>query len=123
MPMGLRRSARQGLLRAPLPFRRQVELGVLRGYEGYLRVRERNGSEHPGLTGAVPVPPPKLRVLVAGRADVTYFLETGREQTALVRRMLERHCRRVEDMDAILDFGCGCGRLARWWTDVECPSL
>ena len=29
----------------------------------------------------------------------------------------------VEQMRAILDFGCGCGRVARHWAEVEGPEL
>jgi SAM-dependent methyltransferase len=29
----------------------------------------------------------------------------------------------MDAMEAILDFGCGCGRVARWWRDLDGPRI
>jgi SAM-dependent methyltransferase len=44
-----------------------------------------------------------------------FFYETGSKDVQLMTRMLERYGARVEDLEAILDFGCGCGRVIRHW--------
>jgi SAM-dependent methyltransferase len=52
-------------------------------------------------------------VRVAGTADPEWFLESGRLTAATVTEELERHG--VEGAGALLDFGCGCGRVIRHW--------
>jgi SAM-dependent methyltransferase len=37
--------------------------------------------------------------------------------------MLAKNERPIESMSSILDFGCGCGRVARWWADLDDSEL
>ena len=71
----------------------------------------------------VAIPPPRLRVLVAGTADLNRFLSTGRAQTEYLRDLLAGVDRPLEKMDTILDFGCGCGRMTRWWSELSGPEI
>ena len=112
-----RRTIRYGLLRAPLPIRSRIEVGLLRAYEAYERARVRGGKDL-ALAGGLPLPPAKLRVLVCGSADPEYFLDAGRRHAALFRDLLARNGSTPEDWTAVLDFGVGCGRVARWWDDL-----
>ena len=118
----LRRSVRYALLRTPLPLRRRIEVRLLRAWEAYTRLRGR-ASEEPPESGGLPVPSAKLRILVSGTADPKFFLDTGRGQAELFRDLYERHAGPISDASAILDFGCGCGRLARWWSDLRGPQV
>ena len=71
---------------------------------------------------ALPVPPPRLIVRVAGTADVGWFLEGGRLGAASVRGALQQQGVALDRLGAMLDFGCGCGRVTRNWvglSDVE----
>jgi SAM-dependent methyltransferase len=82
-------------------------------YRGYERVR---ALGHEGVVPAgetLPVPPAKLRIRVAGTADLDWFLESGRLAEQSLRESLGRAGTRLEDMAGILDFGCGCGRVVR----------
>jgi SAM-dependent methyltransferase len=95
---------------------------LLRAYETYTTLRSARDRE-PREAGGYPVPPAKLRVLVSGTADPDFFLDTGRGQAELFRELYERHAGPLTEASAILDFGCGCGRLARWWSDLDGPSI
>lgn len=118
----LRRMARYGLLRMPPGPRSRIEIGLLRGYEAFLRLRAREADRSVDSEGRA-LPPPRLRILVFADLDPEAFLDTGRRQAALFRRMLERNGGVLEDMSAILDFGCGCGRVARWWAELTGPDV
>jgi SAM-dependent methyltransferase len=118
-----RRTIRYGLLRTPLPVRSRVEVGLLRAYEAYERARSRGSDTALLNAGELPLPPAKLRVLVCGSADPEYFLDAGRRHAALFREMVDRNGIDPEEWTAILDFGVGCGRVARWWADVQGPAM
>ena len=68
---------------------------------------------------ALPVPPPQLIVRVAGTADVDWFLEGGRLGAASVRGALQRQGVALDGLRAMLDFGCGCGRVTRNWAGLS----
>src|ERR1700737_1243376 len=61
------------------------------------------------------VPPAPLRVRVAGTADLGWFLESGRLGEGSIRAALARQGTAPEQLGALLDFGCGCGRGTRRW--------
>lgn len=59
----------------------------------------------------VPLPPARLRFRVHGSLDRAAFVATGRTLAADVTRLLAVAGVRPSESDAILDFGCGCGRV------------
>jgi SAM-dependent methyltransferase len=71
----------------------------------------------------LPVPPPRLVVGVGGHNNVDAFVEGGRLLARRIESLLERHSVEVEDLSAILDFGCGSGRIIRQWKFLETPAL
>lgn len=92
-----------------------ARMGLLRPtYRGYERLRGLRPEGDAAGVGSLPLPPAKLRVRVAGNADAAWFLEGGRLAEETLRGALERAGTRLEDMAAVLDFGCGCGRVLRW---------
>ena len=69
------------------------------------------------------MPPARLRVLVNGIPDIEWFLASGRAQIGYLRELLADIGQPADQMDAILEFGCGCGRMTRWWGEASGPEL
>jgi SAM-dependent methyltransferase len=69
------------------------------------------------------LPPARLMNLVAASDDVTWFLEAGHRAASSMRAILARNGVAVEQLGAILDFGCGAGRVMRHWKSLEGPTL
>jgi SAM-dependent methyltransferase len=77
------------------------------------RVYERLVSLRPDRPTAVdgpPLPPRRLMVRVAGTADADWFLRSGRAAFDAIAAHVP-----TAELDAVLDFGCGCGRVTRYW--------
>lgn len=90
-------------------------------YRGYERVRAAQvprGAE-PAAADGLPVPPAHLIMRVAGTTDVGWFLESGRLAAESIGDAVGRAGTPVADVDSILDFGCGCGRVIRNWATLN----
>jgi len=75
-------------------------------------------SKNPGFrmtdSHGLPVPPSNLIALVAGTSSsVSWFLKGGHLAAQSMVGILERNEVAIDCFDAILDFGCGCGRVIR----------
>jgi len=68
------------------------------------------------------LPPPYLRVLTAGTADADAFLNSGRLVAERFERLIAAHSDSPGEPLRILDFGCGCGRVARYFLSGEDPA-
>jgi SAM-dependent methyltransferase len=85
---------------------------VLEGVRSLAATARERFDPRPSPRGrdGLPLPSPHLRRLVAGTADEDWFLEAGRaaldDLAPLVAELRDA---------AVLDFGCGCGRVARGW--------
>lgn len=66
-----------------------------------------------GAADGLPIPPARLAYLVAGTYDLTYFMRLGRAGAACIDDTLARNGIALRNLTAILDFGCGCGRVLR----------
>jgi O-methyltransferase len=64
---------------------------------------------------AQPLPPPHLRALVSGTEDPEVFTELGRRGFESIHDLLVANRVRIPDLGSILDFGCGVGRVLRYW--------
>jgi SAM-dependent methyltransferase len=63
-----------------------------------------------------PLPPRRLMVRVAGTADGDWFLRSGRAAYDAITAAVP-----FDEAAAVLDFGCGCGRVLRYWSDHDGP--
>jgi len=68
-----------------------------------------------GAPDGQPLPPAKLIFTVAGTTNVEWFLHTGKLAFETIRDVLEKNGIPLGSLGKVLDFGSGCGRVARYW--------
>jgi O-methyltransferase len=64
---------------------------------------------------SLPIPPPAARFLVAGTDNADVFLDLGRRGFAAIKGSVEGAGQKLSQFRRVLDFGCGVGRVLRWW--------
>lgn len=74
------------------------------------------------LRGRPPLPPGALIYLVAGHRSARWFLKGGRSASEAIRETLNKNGIEIEQFGAILDFGCGVGRIMRHWSGLRRPT-
>ncbi len=90
--------------------------------ERYVVMRAPDGPAE-GPDG-LPLPPPRLRLLVDGRhADADHFLQVGGRLAGSVMEAVRQSGTEIDRLGSMLDFGCGCGRVARHWRNLEGPEI
>lgn len=75
------------------------------------------------LTGGIPLPPGEFIYLVSGHRSASRFLRRGRVVSKTIRETLEKNGLEIEHFHAILDFGCGVGRVMRHWNALRRTAL
>jgi SAM-dependent methyltransferase len=78
----------------------------------HLREPRSPGSQRTKVDGGLPLPPRRLMVGVGWSGDADWFLQSGRALFESVVSLVP-----VAAESSILDFGCGCGRVTRYWAD------
>lgn len=87
------------------------------------RTLYRNARHKAGLgPDSIPLPPVGLMTMVVGHSDIQAFVEGGRRAKESIVDTLARNGLDVLNFEAILDFGCGCGRVIRHWCFLQ-PSV
>ncbi len=65
-----------------------------------------------------PLQTPGMVFLVSGQFDVLELYYNGEKGASWIRELLRRNS--IQMGGRILDFGCGCGRVLRFWKDLKC---
>jgi SAM-dependent methyltransferase len=110
-----------GLRRTLLDLTDRLHLArpLVRLYEVALATKSQLRPNGAAATDGLPVPPARLRVQIGPmHADAQFFLRSGRSQADLIRDLLRDDGVALEQLAAILDFGCGCGRVLRHWSEL-----
>jgi SAM-dependent methyltransferase len=76
-----------------------------------------------GAGDGLPIPPADLIFLVAGSPDISWFLKAGSLAATSISDALQKRGKSMAELGAILDFGCGCGRVLRNWHSLERPRV
>lgn len=71
----------------------------------------------------IPIPPGSLIFSATGTRNVRWFLESGKETASAFRNALAAIGRPIESFGAVLDLGCGCGRVLRQWENAGGPKF
>ena len=66
----------------------------------------------------LPVPPANLLIGIGGATTPAAYLHGGVVVATAIRKVLEDHGVSVAEAGAVLDFGCGCGRVLRRLRDL-----
>lgn len=85
--------------------------------------RFRKSVRRAGTAAALPYPPLRLIYRVAGHFDLEQFANSGRLGAENIRRLLNDNGLSLPEFSAVLDFGCGCGRVFRHWAGLAGPRF
>jgi len=86
--------------------------------EPAFRVFQRLQALTAGAAPADPLlPPAYLRVLTAGSADARVFVSQGKAAAGEFLALAREHGVALHADQTVLEFGCGSGRVARWWLE------
>jgi SAM-dependent methyltransferase len=68
-------------------------------------------------------PSPPLVYLVTGQYDIESFYQNGAQGAECIKSILKNNGLDINAFTSILDFGCGCGRIMRFWNILNGPEL
>jgi SAM-dependent methyltransferase len=109
--------ARWGRRRAVLDVLDRLHLArpAVRAYEYALATKSSLFGERTTAEDGLPLPPAPMRAQVGPlHASARFFLDSGRHNAELVRELVP-----LDEVGALLDWGCGCGRVLRHWAGLQ----
>ena len=93
---------------------------AVRLYELALAARSDLGRKRAHADEGLPLPPARVRTSVGPlHADAAFFLASGRHNAELLRELLREQGTELEQTGSLLDWGCGCGRVLRHWSELR----
>jgi SAM-dependent methyltransferase len=72
-----------------------------------------------GSLDGYPLPPAHLVDLVIGTRELAWYQLGGLFMHQAIAACLRRNGTPIESVGSMLDFGCGCGRISRWWAALR----
>lgn len=97
------------------PLRNPYDYLLLRAKALRLGLAEWRNKSNRG--GSFPVPPPLLRYRVHGALDLGSYLQIGRACAQDIKDLLSTVGKDFYSFNQVLDFGCGSGRVMRFFYD------
>ncbi len=79
-----------------------------------LASRRAGDETEPGPDG-LPIPPARLQLATTHVVDTRFYLESGEATKLLLERRTRESGRDPDELESVLEFGCGCARVTRWW--------
>lgn len=79
----------------------------------FKNIQWKQGNRSKTAPDGIPFPLPSLCYQVAASYNPTHYYLSGSIGSAAIRSILKENGAKVDNFRSVLDFGCGCGRLAR----------
>ncbi len=76
-----------------------------------------------GSPDGLPLQPPRLIHYVSGVYDREAFYHNGKQGAECIKKNLEKNNFSITQFRNVLDFGCGCGRVMRHWSNLTGPQF
>lgn len=85
--------------------------------------RKNKKMQQQGVPDGLPLPPPHLVYAISASYDLEVFYAQSLQGATWIQDVLKKHDWDINNFKAILDFGCGCGRVMRQWHKLSGPAL
>jgi len=76
-----------------------------------------------GAPDGLPLQTPALAYLVCGQYDLEDMYYNGLKGATWITSLLRKNGLQLDEFERILDFGCGCGRVLRFWKDLTSTGI